>query len=149
MANRTLALSTGSMLSMETCSRCGQTKGRDDFSWRTRIGPTHRKDGRYSWCKACDAAYYRDNRGRHNEATRRLKIRKRYNLSVEEYEALIALGCAICGATKAERIMRLDHCHRSGKNRAPLCHNCNIALGMADDRPETLRAMADYLESHE
>lgn len=40
-----------------------------------------------------------------------------------------------------------DHCHASGKFRGWLCYGCNLTLGHAKDSPETLRALADYLEA--
>lgn len=55
--------------------------------------------------------------------------------------------CAICGAT-AESIgqtLAVDHDHETGAVRGLLCAMCNRMLGCAKDRPEVLRAGADYL----
>lgn len=51
--------------------------------------------------------------------------------------------CSVCGGTNK---ICYDHSHTSGKFRGWLCNNCNVALGMAYDNPETLRKLADYLE---
>lgn len=44
--------------------------------------------------------------------------------------------------------MNLDHCHKTGKARALLCHNCNRGLGLMQDDPEILREAANYVERH-
>jgi hypothetical protein len=65
-------------------------------------------------------------------------------------ETLAATHCSICGTDKpgGRGGWNADHYHTSGRFRAPLCANCNRALGLAKDNPATLRAMADYLEAH-
>lgn len=50
--------------------------------------------------------------------------------------------CEVCGSFGT---IVLDHCHLTGKFRGWLCANCNFALGLARDSPETLRKLADYL----
>lgn len=55
--------------------------------------------------------------------------------------------CAICRETRSEKLS-VDHDHKSGLVRGLLCRRCNnylLAKG-ARDRPEVLRAAADYLE---
>lgn len=51
--------------------------------------------------------------------------------------------CEVCHAT--ERLV-WDHCHTTGAQRGVLCGGCNIALGMVRDRPDILRALANYIE---
>ena len=48
-----------------------------------------------------------------------------YGLYLQEYEAMMALGCAICGAEATD----LDHNHETGQPRAALCRKHNIAVG--------------------
>jgi len=73
------------------------------------------------------------------------KVRARYGISLDEYDALVAQPCQICGATAD---MVLDHCHKTAVIRGPLCRWCNLGLGYFKDNPARLRAAADYLESH-
>lgn len=54
--------------------------------------------------------------------------------------------CAIC--LVEGKPFHVDHNHKNGKIRALLCSNCNTALGLLHDAPETLRAAALYLEKH-
>lgn len=52
--------------------------------------------------------------------------------------------CDVCDLTSHQIVF--DHCHQSGKFRGWICYGCNIALGHTKDNPETLRALANYLE---
>jgi hypothetical protein len=83
---------------------------------------------------------------KHITQARRSIVKRKYGLTLEEYEAIIAQGCAICGEHKPR--MALDHCHASGKIRAALCANCNNGLGRFQDDPKRLRAAAKYIERH-
>jgi hypothetical protein len=57
--------------------------------------------------------------------------------------------CAICAdVLKSGQASALDHCHKHGHIRAWLCRMCNLGLGKFRDRPELLRAAAEYLETH-
>ncbi|WP_245627891.1 endonuclease VII domain-containing protein [Actinomadura oligospora] len=73
-----------------------------------------------------------------------------YGLERGEYDQLLAAQggvCAICGQPRAQRLS-VDHCHKAGYVRGLLCRMCNgRLLTAARDRPEVLRAAADYLES--
>lgn len=91
-------------------------------------------------------ARYRKNPEINIETARRSRVRKQYGLTLEEYEARLAEGCSICGEHGPR--MAMDHCHATGKVREPLCANCNNGLGRFFDKPELLRAAADYLERH-
>lgn len=57
--------------------------------------------------------------------------------------------CQVCGRTNKEvgRDLSIDHCHATLTIRGVLCNGCNSALGHAQDDPEILRALADYLEN--
>lgn len=76
---------------------------------------------------------------------RRSWIKRKYGLTVEVYDEMIAGGCAICGSTTR---VHMDHNHTTGKVRAALCENCNRGLGLFAENPERLRAGATYLEHH-
>ena len=76
----------------------------------------------------------------------------KYGLTRDTYYALW-LGqsgkCAVCrrkpsGKGHCSRL-HIDHDHATDKVRGLLCSKCNIAIGQADDSPDRLRALADYL----
>jgi hypothetical protein len=99
---------------------------------------------------------------RERENQRQGWARRKYGLTLEEADAILARGCAICGTHEGRDVGRaseqlparsterlcIDHCHTSGKVRDALCHNCNSALGLMADDSARLRAAADYLEKH-
>jgi hypothetical protein len=123
------------------CNHCDRDLPRSQF-YRDR----KRKDGVTAYCKDYYAKYYADNAERQKEACRKASIKRRYDLTVKEYDALIAKGCSICGETGKRIVM--DHCHASNAVRAPLCNNCNVGIGSFHDDPELLEAAAEYLRSH-
>jgi hypothetical protein len=60
-------------------------------------------------------------------------------------------ACAICKtalSTKEDRAHAVDHDHKTDEVRELLCQHCNRGLGLFRDRPDLLRAAADYLVKH-
>lgn len=86
------------------------------------------------------------NPDRYRENRRRAGIKARYGITLDEYNEIIAKGCAICGETEGR--MALDHDHSSGRIRDCLCMACNIGLGAFTDDTERMRKAIEYLESH-
>lgn len=88
---------------------------------------------------------------RTSKAYREENLRRRYGLTVADYEALLTQQngvCAICGkACPTRGRLSVDHDHATGEVRGLACHKCNTALGLFDDNPTLLRAAAAYLET--
>lgn len=85
----------------------------------------------------------------HAKASYRHRI-KSYGITVEAYEKLLEEqnnACAIC-KTIPEKKLNIDHSHMTGKVRSLLCHNCNTALGHANDSIERLELLIEYLKKH-
>jgi len=78
--------------------------------------------------------------------SREWHINNRYNLSVGEYEAIIAKGCSICGSHEN---VYMDHNHDTGSARAALCAKHNTGLGLFGDDIEQLRMAIEYLMQFE
>lgn len=69
-----------------------------------------------------------------------------------EFSRLIAPGiCSVCRRPALESthgVLHIDHDHKTGTVRGAICGQCNIAIGMTKESPQTLRALARYLERH-
>ena len=88
------------------------------------------------------------------DAISRAKAGDNYGLSTQErYLKKLESKAGRTRPDKCEVCNRLgkiyfDHSHDTGKFRGWLCVKCNNTLGMADDNPKILRALADYAEHH-
>jgi recombination endonuclease VII len=81
-----------------------------------------------------------------------LRLRKQYNLTLAEYNAILEFqhqACAICKrpARTMKMSLSVDHCHHLGLVRGLLCSMCNRALGKFADSIVKLRAAVAYLEA--
>jgi copper chaperone CopZ len=85
------------------------------------------------------------------EKLRAKSMRKKYGISIAEYDFLLLKQedqCGICKRHKSSFTIRLciDHNHSTGKIRGLLCSNCNRGLGLFQDRADWLRNAANYLD---
>ena len=130
------------------CIRCCELKPLAEFPPDTNL---HK--GRKRVCLQCTkermADYYQDNKERTYEQRALTRILLRYGEAGVEIERRRRAGdpCDVCG--RRIEPMSIDHCHDSNVVRGLLCKPCNFALGMVDDDPTRLRALADYLERHQ
>lgn len=152
---------------MKTCTKCGVSKPLSAYH-----KDRSKKDGLHPKCKDCHKAWsdeYRTRPGiaernaQRNKAWREANpersirgvkcatLRKKYGITLDEYETLLAKQdgkCAICGTTESSwGSMAVDHDHTNGEIRGLLCFDCNTVLGKMKDDPALLRRAAEYLES--
>ena len=121
-----------------SCKRCTNTRQREKYQPNLSDEARQRKldkmrDDRKSnpdkWIK-----YSNDSNAR------------RYGFdNYEEYREFLSRGCDICN----EPATQVDHCHKTGKTRGALCHNCNSMLGMAKDSAWRLTKGIEYLTRYE
>lgn len=106
------------------CSMCGETKPLDAYH---RMG----EGKRHCYCKPCLLSRPRN---RKKVCRTEGNLRRRYGLTVDERDALLAEQggfCAICRKPPAR--ICVDHCHDTGAVRGILCHACNVKLAAIDD----------------
>lgn len=81
-------------------------------------------------------------------------LERNYGITLGEYNRMLKYQeckCAICGGEgftmkECHKIkLVVDHCHTTGVVRGLLCHNCNRALGLFKDSPDSLIEAAKYL----
>jgi hypothetical protein len=91
-------------------------------------------------------------------ANRNKHYKKRYGITVEEYESMAQAQnylCAICGMPETKKrkdgsvsILAVDHDHTTGAVRELLCVGCNHMLGNIENRQVSLDAIAAYIKRH-
>lgn len=162
------------------CNKCGRTRPLADFYKQTGMRDGHRNNCKACHLSAHKNWYERNreyeisrvgkwqrenaarvnevqrrNRARGGDEHRRLEreghLRRKYGLTLNLFEALVAaqLGnCAICGANE-DLDLHVDHDHRTKKVRGLLCGKCNKAIGLLNDDPDLLLVAKEYLERAE
>jgi hypothetical protein len=84
-------------------------------------------------------------------------IKKKYNITVDQYLGLYQLqnsGCGICNVptsnhkNKSEGVLVVDHNHSSGTVRGLLCRLCNLGLAFFDDEILKLEKCLEYLRRY-
>lgn len=83
-------------------------------------------------------------------------LRKKFNLSIEDYDRMLeAQGgvCAICKQPETHKrndkvkALAVDHDHRTGKIRGLLCADCNTGIGKLKDSIDVLTSAVQYLSA--
>ena len=126
------------------CSLCKTIKSLTDFP-KNKQG----KYGVHSQCLVCRQQVHKYKYA--NGDSYALRLKKLYNLSVDEYEQMYAEAngcCQVCGIKEEHLNKRLavDHCHTTGKVRGLLCTKCNTALGQLEDSLEIISSLYSYLK---
>lgn len=136
------------VVTMNRCEDCGAPCAK-------KVCPLHRQARR----RRLAAEYNRKNRveiaakqkaRRDADPTmnKRAMLRWKYDISLEEFEALVTEQgnrCAICD-TEFSKTPHVDHDHETGAVRGLLCSPCNTGLGHFRDDVVRLRGAVAYLE---
>lgn len=73
---------------------------------------------------------------------------KRHGITVEEFWVMYEEQdgtCPICDSAIEAEASAIDHNHDTGEVRGILCKNCNRAIGLLGDSPETMARAEAYL----
>ena len=127
----------------KTCPKCGEEKPTDDFYFQRRA------------CKPCVREHQRRFRDSQPDYNHSRNLQRRYGLSVDEYQTLLAnqnFACPICEVEisntieyKGKRPDAVDHNHETGDVRGILCSMCNLMLGHARENTSILYRAIVYL----
>ena len=135
---------------------------RDGFVHRSRVKPEEWPAGK-RWCAGCQwwvpLFYVPKNGSRcracNSRANYASHLEKTYDITVEEYERLLAFQggrCAICGQQPKARRLAIDHDHETGAVRGLLCSadewGCNVSLRKLLNDPEMARRAYAYVLQH-
>lgn len=122
-------------------------KGRKTPGWRPACKDCTRALGRSDTHKRGTAKYRESLKGRcvtalcGSNTVAALRGYVPCSASVETLSEAFTAVCHCCGKpekSNGRKRLSLDHCHTTGKFRGWLCTQCNIALGMINDKPELL-----------
>ncbi len=111
-----------------------------------------RKEYHDKW-KSRNPEYYKL---KYRELPKEIRIKKRrkqlldqYNLTEDQFNKMIISQnnlCAICNNPQTgNRLLAVDHCHKTGKVRGLLCTKCNNGIGNFNDNIEILNKAIHYL----
>ena len=127
------------------CKKCRKIAGRIQYL----RDPVKHLERKTAWKRANPEKAYL--------GTRRLDLKCKYGITLEQYDQMFdAQGgvCAICGEPEAvankHGVCRLsvDHDHETNKVRMLLCNKCNHGLGLFDENLEKLLKAMHYLIVH-
>ncbi|WP_332835394.1 endonuclease VII domain-containing protein [Streptomyces jeddahensis] len=114
------------------CPQCGEVRPHDQ--WERNKSSS---DGWASYCRECRA-----------QRNRVSYFKRKYGLTPDELEGLIAGQGGVCVICLSARPEHVDHCHETGRVRGVLCFSCNAALGQLKDQPDAMRRAAAYVEGN-
>lgn len=84
-------------------------------------------------------------------SSRRAHLKRNFNLTLDEYNSMLDSQngkCMICGGTEMNnknKVLCVDHDHKTGKIRGLLCGLCNSGLGKFRDNKQFLENAIKYL----
>lgn len=132
---------------MKKCSKCKVIKPFESF-YKNK----YKLDGLNIWCNACfnsSRKIYRDN---NLSMIRRINLRKRYNITIDEYEKILLSQNGVCAICRKNNLIKrrfaVDHNHKTNKIRGILCYKCNVGLGSFEDDTTLLQKAILYLKEN-
>jgi Recombination endonuclease VII len=150
---------------LKFCNGCKEWRSKGDFNkdpkapdklhYRCRL--CRRKYRRQQEVKDRTAAYNkkyaRENPELMKAKDRKNSLKRFWNMTVEEFEALKKSQggtCALCDKTESNphKSLCIDHDHATGKIRGLLCDNHNRAMGLFKDSIEDMEKAIKYLRNH-
>lgn len=126
------------------CKLCSRTRKLQYFP-KSKASYT----GYYSYCYECKREINRQQDikryDKRKEYSKVAYIKRTYNISYEDYQEMFRLHNGCCAICNSSGKLAIDHCHKTGKIRGLLCHNCNRGLGMFADDKLRLKKAINYL----
>lgn len=138
-------------MNKKRCSKCKVLKPVDDFNKRSAS-----KDGLDSRCGDCKRTKALQTRAKRPDDTRGYNLKKRFNISIDDYNHIFLLQkgrCAICKNAETMKDTKgnvkwlaVDHNHATNEIRGLLCNGCNTGIGKLGDSVVTLESAIKYLK---
>ena len=130
---------------MQVCVKCHKEQPDNMFVRSQGKGTT-------KFCLACrNRQREYSNRyhgGDYSTRRRDYRFQKAYGITEAQYLDILHSQegkCAICRREPTERLLAVDHCHKTNQVRGLLCQCCNLGLGGFQDSTELLQEAIKYL----
>jgi len=90
----------------------------------------------------------------HTNARKRSSLLNcRYGITPQDYAEMLSEqgnACAICKSTtsnngRSNQLFDVDHCHTTGKVRGLLCRDCNVTVGVVENKSAKIALIKKYL----
>jgi len=150
------------MITGKLCSKCDEWKSLDRFGlhfvprerWQSQCKDCNNEYSKQWYQKHKNVVQLRERRRARNRgpANRNRHLKRLYGITLEDFNNMLeqqSKRCAICKGDDPldprKNQWQVDHDHKSGKVRGILCFPCNLMLGYAKDRIETLQESVVYL----
>lgn len=87
---------------------------------------------------------------KNKDKKRNRSLMNSYGITIDEYNDMFTFQegrCKGCEKHQSElsRALYVDHCHKTGKVRGLLCHECNTFIGLINDDISILKSIINYL----
>lgn len=103
-------------------------------------------------CRECDNKQRQERKQREKErdpeGVRDKYLRKKYDISLEQYNQMVKNQGGLCWICEQESDLVVDHDHDTGKVRGLLCNLCNTSLGGFKDSISSLEKAIKYLQEN-
>lgn len=137
-----------------TCNKCNITQLPSSFrEYKKRKTNGDIFYHRLSICKKCEIPITNAMNKRYKETgySREHNLKRLFNMTIQEYNDLFksqSFKCKICYRNKDinEKNFPVDHDHLTGKVRAILCPQCNLAIGGYKDNWKLILNAIKYLK---
>ena len=111
---------------------------------------------RANLCRPCANKARNDHKNKNYTATKNAQLKWRYGISWDEYMKMMEEQnhqCAVCKkpakvGKQGYPVLAVDHCHDTKTVRGLLCNECNWAVGLVLDNPNTAKELAEYINKH-
>ena len=114
-----------------------------------------RKNGRASRCKQCVSRTNKEYSTKNAGRSRRANLKSKYQMTEEQYFAILSAQdghCGLCKNTVSGRgdssWLVVDHDHITGVVRGLLCHNCNVAVGMIESAGTDVEKLVLWIQNN-
>lgn len=129
------------------CFTCEEVKDESEFH-RHSTGKNQLRPS----CKICHIAsvgsWVERNRDKARASVRASTLRRRYGLSVAQFESMVLEQDGKCAICRTDAKLNVDHCHMSGAVRKLLCTPCNTVLGFIKEDRNIALAIVDYIDKY-